>query len=121
MACYKFLDHPAQGLFLTINLKDQLLPGSFEFTLNYLIDHMDLSAFDAAYHNDAQGASAYPPACLLKMIIYCYSKGIITSRPIEYAAKTNRPKIEFYWGKQVSFREKRSEPNSDFIKKLEIL
>jgi hypothetical protein len=34
---------------------------------------------------------------------------------------TNRPKIEFYWGKQVSFREKRSEPNSDFIKKLEIL
>jgi hypothetical protein len=32
-----------------------------------------------------------------------------------------RPKIEFYWGKQVSFREKRSEPNSDFIKKLEIL
>jgi transposase len=89
MARYKFLDHPGQGLILTLNLKEQLLPGTFEFTLNHLIDRTDLSAFDAAYHNDEKGAPAYPPSVLLKIIIYCYSRGIITSRPIEYACKTN--------------------------------
>ena len=43
MARYKSLTPFSQGLFLSVNLNDQLLPGSFEFTLNYLIDHSDLS------------------------------------------------------------------------------
>jgi hypothetical protein len=41
---------------MTVNLEDQLIPGSFEHTLNYLIDQLDLSAFDAAFHNDLKGA-----------------------------------------------------------------
>jgi transposase len=57
--------------------------------LNYLIDQVDLSAFDAAFHNDRLGAPAYPPDVMLKIIFYCYSRGIITSRPIAYACKTN--------------------------------
>jgi transposase len=88
MARYKYLDL-TQGLFLTINLAEQLLPVTFEFTLNHLINQMDPGAFDAAYHNDEKGAPAYPPAVLLKIIIYCYSRGVITSRPIERACKTN--------------------------------
>jgi hypothetical protein len=47
------------------------LPGTFEFTLNHLIDQADLSVFDGAYHNDEKGALAYPPSVLLKIIIYC--------------------------------------------------
>jgi transposase len=88
MPRYRDLDFN-QGLFLDINLKAQLLPGTFEFTLNHLIDQMDLSDFDAAYHNDVKGAPAYPPSALIKIIIYCYSRGIITSRPIEYTCRTN--------------------------------
>jgi transposase len=88
MARYKYQD-PSQGLFLTVNLAEQLLPGSFEWTLNYLIDRTDLSLFDLQFNNDEKGAPAYQPAVLLKIIFYCYSKGIITSRPIEQAAKTN--------------------------------
>jgi transposase len=57
--------------------------------VNYLIDQLDLSAFDAAFHNDHKGAPAYSPRVMLKIIFYCYSRGIITSRPIEYACKTN--------------------------------
>ncbi|MDR0877456.1 MAG: transposase [Treponema sp.] len=88
MARYKHQD-PSQGLFLNVNLKDQLLPGSFEWTLDYLIGRADLSLFDLQYDNDEKGAPAYQPATLLKIVFYCYSRGIITSRPIEQAAKTN--------------------------------
>ncbi|MDR0375873.1 MAG: hypothetical protein LBH85_09175 [Treponema sp.] len=48
MARYKYFDK-SQGLFMTVNLEDQLIPGSFEHTLNYLIDRLDLTAFDAAF------------------------------------------------------------------------
>ncbi|MDR1469735.1 MAG: transposase [Spirochaetaceae bacterium] len=88
MARYKYFDK-SQGLFLTVCLDEQLIPGSFEHTLNYLIDQFDLSAFNAAFRNDQLGAPAYPPDVMLKIIFYCYSRGIITSRPIEYACKTN--------------------------------
>jgi transposase len=72
MPRYKYFD-TSQGLFLTACLEQQLIPGSF----------------DTAFHNDTTGYPAYPPAVTLKIIFYCYSRGIITGRPIEYACKTN--------------------------------
>jgi transposase len=50
--------------------------------VNYLIDQLDLSAFDATFHNDHKGVPAYSPQVMLKIIFSCYSRGIITSRPI---------------------------------------
>jgi transposase len=88
MPRYKLFNR-SQGLFLTVRLADQLLPGSFEYALNHIIDKMDFSAFDASFHNDLKGAPAYPPDVMLNIIFYCYSRGIITSRPFEYACKTN--------------------------------
>ena len=78
-----------QGMFLTVNLYEQLLPGTFEWTIDYLIDKADMSLFEKKYNNDAKGAAAYPPRILLKIILYCYSNGIITSRCIENACKVN--------------------------------
>jgi transposase len=49
------------------------------------VDKTDMSLFEKNYHNDAKGAAAYPPALLLKAILFCYSRGIITSRKIERA------------------------------------
>jgi hypothetical protein len=44
--------------------------------LNYLLDHkFDLSGFDARFSNDATGAAAYPPAMLLKVILFANSQG----------------------------------------------
>jgi len=74
-----------QGLFLTVNLYEQLLPGTFEWTIDYLINESDMSLFEQKYNNDAKGAAAYPPQILLKAILYCYSNGILTSRSIEEA------------------------------------
>jgi transposase len=81
----------SQGLFLTVNLEEQLLPGTFEWALDYLIDRMDLSLFVESYHNDEMGARAYSPKILLKTIMYCYSLGIVSSCPIEKACRTNYP------------------------------
>ncbi len=73
-----------------ISLEEQLLPGTFESALNYIIDHeLDLSAFDEFYHNDTAGPEAYPPQTLLKVVLYAYSKGLLSSRRIEGACRTN--------------------------------
>ena len=75
MARYKPIDISPR--FLAVDLSKQLLPGSFEHALDYLIDHeLDLSGFDIRYRNDQTGATAYPPAVLLKVILL-----IIGDRP----------------------------------------
>src|SRR3970040_845689 len=37
------------------------------------------------FRNDATGAPAYPPAMLLKVVLFAYSQGIVSSRGIERA------------------------------------
>ena len=86
MARYKHIDTSPR--FLAVDLERQLLPGTFEHALNYLIDHeIDLSGFDGRYRNDFTGAAAYPPAMLLKVVLFAYSRGIISSREIERACR----------------------------------
>ena len=72
MARFKYTDI-SQSMFLTVNLTEQLIPGTFEWALDYLIDRMDLSLFGQNYRNDVTGAAAYPPKVLLKIIFYSYS------------------------------------------------
>lgn len=80
----------AQSKFLPVSFDRQILPGSFEYTLSYLIDHeFDLSVFEARYHNDDTGAPAYDPAILLKIILYAYSRGVVSSREIERLCREN--------------------------------
>ncbi len=82
MARYKYVDTNPQ--FLSVDLARQLLPGTFEHALNYLLDQeVDLAHFDARYRNDTTGAPAYPPAMLLKVVLFAYSQGIVRSRAIE--------------------------------------
>ena len=82
MARYKQIDTSPR--FLAVDLEAQLLPGTFEHALNHLLDHeIDLSAFDARFKNDDTGASAFPPAMLLKVVLLAYSRGVISSRDIE--------------------------------------
>jgi transposase len=50
---------------------------------------MDMSLFDQRYNNDEKGACAYPPELLLKVILFCYSRGHLSSRCIERVCKEN--------------------------------
>ena len=86
MARYKDIDTSPR--FIAVDLHQQLRAGTFEHALNHLIDHeLDLSSFDARYRNDATGARAYPPATLLKVVLFAYSQGIVSSRAIERACR----------------------------------
>ena len=89
MARYKDYDYN-QSKLIPVNFDEQILPGSFEYTLSYLIEHeMDLSVFDDRYRNDETGRKAYDPALLLKIVLYAYSRGITSSRAIERCCREN--------------------------------
>ncbi len=56
MARYKEYDY-RQGKFLSIAFDRQILPGTFEYTLSYLINNeLDISIFDNRYCNDDTSA-----------------------------------------------------------------
>lgn len=75
---------------LPVDFDRQVIPGSFEYALCHLVDReLDLSAFHARYKNDVEGASAFDPAVLIKIILLAYSRGIIHSRKIEAACREN--------------------------------
>jgi len=88
MARYKTIDTSPR--FLPVDLARQLLPGTFEHALNHLLDHeLDLRTLDTRFHNDTTGALAYAPTVLLKVILFAYSRGIVSSRGIEAACREN--------------------------------
>jgi hypothetical protein len=81
MARSQYID--TQPTLNPVDLAAQLLPGTFEHGLNHLLDHaVDLSHFDARFRNDETGAPAYPPALLLTVVLFAYSRGIVSSRQI---------------------------------------
>lgn len=78
------------SMLLPVNFSQQIIPGSFEHALCYLVDHeLCLTELHARYRNDEQGAPAYDPSVLLKIILLAYSRGLIGSRRIEAACRQN--------------------------------
>ncbi|MEW5756275.1 MAG: hypothetical protein AB1810_08210 [Pseudomonadota bacterium] len=69
MARYKDYNYHQQKL-IPLSFDRQILPGTFEYTLTYLVDHeLDLTVFEHRYKNDETGAPAYDPA--LFWIVKC--------------------------------------------------
>lgn len=88
MVRYKPQD--CNSMLLPVVLSEQILPRSFAFAQDYLVDsELDLSALDAKFKNDAVGASAYDPRVMLKIVLLAYSQGLISSRTIEQARLRN--------------------------------
>jgi len=89
MARYKDYNYD-QSKLLPINFSEQILPGSFEYTVNYLVDNeLDLTVFDSRYNNDETGSPAYDPAILLKIVLASYARGFTSSRSIERLCREN--------------------------------
>jgi transposase len=89
MARYKHYCYE-QSKMIPVSFREQILPGTFEYSLSYLIDHeLDLSAFDERYSNDDTGRPAYDPALLLKIVLYAYARGIVSSRQVERCCREN--------------------------------
>lgn len=89
MARYKDTNYDQMKM-IPVSFESQILPGSFEYSLSYLIDQeLDLTAFDSQYRNDDGGRPAYDPRLLLKIVILAYSKGVTSSRQIERLCREN--------------------------------
>ncbi|WP_327129359.1 transposase [Streptomyces sp. NBC_01727] len=67
------------------DVREWLPPDHLCWMVLDVVDQLDLSAFVHGYRDDRQGRAAYPPQALLALLLYCYSKGIRSSRKIEQA------------------------------------
>lgn len=80
MARYKHVDY-AQGQFISVAFEHQILPGSFEHALSYIVDNkLDFAILDDAHDNDELGAPAYDPRVMLKIVLYAYARGLLELR-----------------------------------------
>lgn len=62
------------------------LPGRhLAWALLELAAGLDLAGFEARYRADGQGSRPYDPAMMVILVMYCYCKGIRSSRAIEMA------------------------------------
>jgi len=89
MAKYKHYDY-SQSVLIPVCLDEQLTPGTLEFAIHTLVEEqIDTSIFENRYHNDETGRLAYDPKILLKVVLFGYSRGLISSRKIERACREN--------------------------------
>lgn len=89
MARFKSYNYD-QTIMVPVNLQDQLVPGSLEFAIHYLVDNeIDLSGFEARFKNDEEGRPGFDPRILLKVVLLGYSRSIIRSRKLERACREN--------------------------------
>lgn len=87
----KFRDYNyKQMVMVPVAFDQQILPGTFEHSIHYLVDHeLDLTIFHPRFKNDENGRPAYDPAILLKIVLLAYSRGITSSRKIEALCREN--------------------------------
>src|SRR5712692_5890203 len=79
-----------QDKLIPLSYADQIVAGSFEFALNEIVEqHLDLTVFERRYRNDQTGRLAYDPKVMLKIVLYGYSKGMVSSRKLEEACRRN--------------------------------
>ena len=59
--------------------------GHLAWQVTGAVGELGLSGFTAAYREDRQGQAPYDPAMMLALVLYCYFKGIRSSRKIAAA------------------------------------
>jgi transposase len=59
-----------------------------EYAIHYIVEErLNMSIFDARYQNDYTGRKSIDPKLLMKIVLYGYSRGMISSRSLEYACQ----------------------------------
>ena len=89
MARYKPYEY-SQRLMVPVSLADQLIPGTLEYAIHHVIEtRLDLSLFNKRYRNDETGRRAIDPKILMKIVLFGYSRGMMSSRSLERACLEN--------------------------------
>jgi transposase len=81
---FRPVDHD-QGCLLPADIRSWLPPGHLAWQVTGVVSQLDLSGFAAAYRADGQGQAPYDPAMMTGLLLYCYFKGIRSSRKIAAA------------------------------------
>lgn len=82
---FKKADSADQGYLLPPDARAWLPPRHLAWALLDLAAGLDLAGFEVRYRADGQGARPYDPAMMVTLVMYCYCKGIRSSRGIELA------------------------------------
>jgi transposase len=80
--------HPVdrdQGCLLPADVRAWLPPGHLAWQVIGVAGELDLPGFAAAYRADGQGQAPYDPAMMVALLVYCYLKGVRSSRKIAAA------------------------------------
>ncbi len=89
MARYKHYDYD-QLLMVPVSLENQLMPGTLESAIHHVVEErLDLSIFEERYQNDETGRKAIDPKILIKVVLFGYCRGLISSRSLERACLEN--------------------------------
>ncbi len=89
MARYKQYDYN-QMMMVPVSLEEQLMPGTLEYAIHHVVEQrLDLSIFDERYRNDETGRKAIAPKVLIKIVLFGYSRGMISSRSLEVSCREN--------------------------------
>jgi transposase len=65
--------------------REWLPAGHLAWAMRRAVAELDLAPFLAGYRADGQGNTAYHPRMMVALVMYCYCKGIRSSRAIEMA------------------------------------
>jgi transposase len=74
-----------QVLLMPPDPREWLPPQHLAWAVRRAAGELDLAPFLAAYRADGQGSAAYHPRMMVALIMYCWCKGIRSSRAIEMA------------------------------------
>ncbi len=78
MARYQPYD-AEQVTLIPVSVKDQIVPGTIEYSLNEIVDHhIDMRPSEARHKNDETGRLAYDRAIRLKIVLFCCDEGMGT-------------------------------------------
>ena len=73
---------PDQVLLLPPSLDEWLPEGHLAYFVSDTVDALDLSAFHARYAGDGRRRQPFDPAMMVKVLVYAYASGILSSRKI---------------------------------------
>lgn len=76
---------PDQMFLLPPDAREWLPPGHLAWALLGQAGELDMAPFLGWYRADGQGRPAYHPAVMVALVMYCYCKGIRSSRAVEMA------------------------------------
>ena len=78
-------DHLDQGLLFPPSLHDWLPEGHLARFIVDVIEELDLDSIYQSYKGDGRGMAAYPPLMMVRVLLYGYCRGVVSSRKIQRA------------------------------------